>query len=592
MGGFKKEAARKERQGKQDGMSNVRTKGENFYRDAKKIKTLNLRDGKEQRNSQGKITQAAPYQSRDKPNARIEPNRKWFGNSRVIAQDSLTGFREAIEKQSRDPYSVLLRSNKLPLSLIRDAKDKNGNVVAEKRPLTETFGPKSHRKRVKLSASSVSDLAGQSEKMHDEYLDRREQAQLLSGTAQDASRDVEESEEDDGALAVAKESIFSKGTSRRIFNELYKTLDASDVICEVLDARDPIGTRCHHVEKFLKEEAPHKHVILLLNKCDLVPTSVAASWVRALSKERPTLAFHASITNSFGKGSLIQVLRQFSALHSNRKQISVSFIGYPNVGKSSIINTLRSKKVAKTAPVPGETRVWQYIKLMKRILCIDCPGIVPPSQHDSDEDILLRGAIRVEAVSNPEQYVAAALRKCKQRHVEKTYDIKSYTSTIDFLDQLARKSGKMLKGGESDVNTVARTVLNDFLRGKIPWFIPPSGMEEKAANRKGEDGGRTGDVALLNKMPTAELRSRKRKRDDVEDREEDVNGPEGANDAHESASSDSGAESIAESDEESGFDGESDGQGAEAEQDDLNEDGDSDESDASKSNGGATVEKQ
>lgn len=82
-----------------------------------------------------------------------------------------------------------------------------------------------------------------------------------------------------------------------------------------------------------------------------------AHWVRTLSKEHPTLAFHASITNSFGKGSLISLLRQFSSLHHDRKQVSVGFIGYPNTGKSSIINTLRKKQVCSTAPVPGETKV-------------------------------------------------------------------------------------------------------------------------------------------------------------------------------------------------------------------------------------------
>lgn len=58
--------------------------------------------------------------------------------------------------------------------------------------------------------------------------------------------------------------------------------------------------------------------------------------MRILGKEYPTLAFHASITNSFGKGSLISLLRQFSSLHSERKQISVGFVGSPNVGKSSM----------------------------------------------------------------------------------------------------------------------------------------------------------------------------------------------------------------------------------------------------------------
>lgn len=109
-----------------------------------------------------------------------------------------------------------------------------------------------------------------------------------------------------------------------------------------------------------------------------------------LSKEHPTLAMHSSLTNPFGKGSLIQLLRQFAVLHKDRKQISVGFIGYPNVGKSSLINTLRAKKVCNVAPVPGETKVWQYITLFKRIFLIDCPGIVYPS-GDTETDIVLKG---------------------------------------------------------------------------------------------------------------------------------------------------------------------------------------------------------
>jgi nuclear GTP-binding protein len=76
-----------------------------------------------------------------------------------------------------------------------------------------------------------------------------------------------------------------------------------------------------------------------------------AHWVRLLSKEYPTLAFHASITNSFGKGSLIALLRQFAILHSDRKQVSAGFIGYPNTGKSSIINTLRAKQVCTVSHI-------------------------------------------------------------------------------------------------------------------------------------------------------------------------------------------------------------------------------------------------
>ncbi|KAL9032512.1 MAG: hypothetical protein Q9180_006456, partial [Flavoplaca navasiana] len=216
-----------------------------------------------------------------------------------------------------------------------------------------------------------------------------------------------------------------------------------------------------------------------------------ASWVRYLSKSYPTLAFHASITNSFGKGSLIQLLRQFSSLHSDRKQISVGFIGYPNTGKSSIINTLRKKKVCTVAPIPGETKVWQYITLMKRIYLIDCPGVVPPNANDSEQDILLRGVVRVENVENPHVYIPAVLKKTKPQHIERTYDVRGFTNATEFLELLARKAGRLLKGGEADVDGVAKMVLNDFLRGKIPWFTAPpllEGQEEKKTGIEGRKG--------------------------------------------------------------------------------------------------------
>ncbi|OCT46571.1 Nucleolar GTP-binding protein 2 [Cladophialophora carrionii] len=480
MGARKKEAARRERQGvSTDGMANVKVKGENFYRNAKKLKTLNmLKDGKAQRNAEGKITKAASYQSRELPKARVEPNRKWFGNTRVISQDALDSFRQAVAERAADPYQVLLKTNKLPMSLIRDAEHtKNGikqhqaKIAVESAPFADTFGPKSQRKRVKLSAASVADLAGESVKMHDDYLERLEENKLLSGQTAEQMQGQE-----DGELTTAREPIFSKGQSKRIWNELYKVMDSSDVIIHVLDARDPEGTRCRSVEKYIREEVPHKHLVFVLNKCDLVPTSIAAQWVRLLSKEYPTLAFHASMTNSFGKGSLITLLRQFSTLHASRKQISVGFIGYPNTGKSSIINTLRKKRVCTVAPIPGETKVWQYITLMKRIYLIDCPGVVPPSQGDSEQDILLRGVVRVENVEHPAQYVEAVLRRTQTKHIERTYELKAADyndDAMEFLSILARKGGRLLKGGEPDVDGVAKMVLNDFLRGKIPWFTPP-----------------------------------------------------------------------------------------------------------------------
>jgi nuclear GTP-binding protein len=263
----------------------------------------------------------------------------------------------------------------------------------------------------------------------------------------------------------------------------------------VLDARDPQGTRSKHIENYLRQDKPHKHLIFILNKCDLIPTWLTTRWVAILSSEYPTLAFHASLTNSFGKGSLINLLRQFAKLHKDRKQISVGFIGYPNVGKSSIINTLRSKKVCNVAPIAGETKVWQYITLMKRIYLIDCPGVVYPV-GDSDTDLVLKGVIRVENLKEPSEHISAVLERVKEDYVKRTYQVSSWSDEVDFLEQVARKSGKLLKGGEPDINTVSKMILNDFQRGKLPYFVKPHSDEKVDAGSIDDEECQLEDVPL------------------------------------------------------------------------------------------------
>lgn len=146
------------------------------------------------------------------------------------------------------------------------------------------------------------------------------------------------------------------------------------------------------------------------------------------------------------------------------------------MGKSSIINTLRSKKVCKVAPIAGETKVWQYITLMRRIYLIDCPGVVYPSA-ETDTEKVLKGVVRVELVNNPEDYIGAVLERVKSEYIKKTFKIDGWSDTVDFLEQLARRSGKLLKKGEPDISSVAKMVLNDWQRGKLPFYCFPPGFE-------------------------------------------------------------------------------------------------------------------
>ncbi|XP_034610042.1 nucleolar GTP-binding protein 2 [Trachemys scripta elegans] len=439
--------------------------GGHNVRDRATIRRLNMYRQKERRNNRGKVIRPLQYQSTVAPGtvARVEPNIKWFGNTRVIKQSSLQKFQEEMETVMKDPYKVVMKQSKLPMSLLHDRiRPHNSKVhILDTETFETTFGPKSQRKRPNLSASDVQSLL--------------ENAEASAGTY-DQGKDRDLVMEDTGVRDEAREEIYKKGQSKRIWGELYKVIDSSDVIVQVLDARDPVGTRSPHVESYLKKEKPWKHLIFVLNKCDLVPTWATKRWVAVLSQDYPTLAFHASLTNPFGKGAFIQLLRQFGKLHTDKKQISVGFIGYPNVGKSSVINTLRSKKVCNVAPIAGETKVWQYITLMRRIFLIDCPGVVYPSE-DTETDIVLKGVVQVEKIKSPEDHISAVLERAKPEYISKTYKIDTWKNAEDFLEKLAFRTGKLLKGGEPDMQTVSKMVLNDWQRGRIPFFVKPPNAE-------------------------------------------------------------------------------------------------------------------
>ncbi|KAH9973341.1 NGP1NT-domain-containing protein [Lactifluus volemus] len=483
-----------------------RIKGENFYRNAKQVKRLKmLSGGKAVRDRDGKIIEAAAFQKGEDETTpgRVQPDRRWFGNTRVISQTALDHFRTSLQTKQHDPYSVLLRRNKLPMQLLDDAANRNlrkRSHIVETEPFAETFGPKAQRKRPRIDAGSFEQLGQVGAAAAEVAAQAQETAELTKATAPTEMAQTH---------ADYIEPIYAKGTSRRIYGELYKVIDSSDVVLHVLDARDPLGTLCESVLEYIRKEKAHKQVVLVINKCDLVPNWVTARYIQHLTPRYPTIAFHASPNHSFGKGSLIQLLRQFSRLHSDKKQISVGFVGYPNVGKSSVINTLKSGKVCRVAPVPGETKVWQYITLTRRIYLIDCPGIVPTSAHDSQTATVLKGVLRVEALPMPSEHVPELLLRVKPLYLSRTYgltipDSGSWTAD-ELLDVLARAKGRLLKRGEPDIEGAAKIVLGDWVRGRIPFFVAPPERPTELNERETKERARLAKSNAMEREETETL---------------------------------------------------------------------------------------
>lgn len=176
-------------------------------------------------------------------------------------------FREASKVET--PYNVLLiKTGNVPYSLLTENTKKKNTVDYD-----TIFGKNAIRKKPKLGVSSLEEMA----KIKLEVLPEKKE--------------------------VKKDNV--KGQSTRIWKELYKVLDSSDVIIHVLDARDPLGTMCEKISTYIKEEAPHKHLIYVLNKVDLVPTGVTAKWLKYFSAKHTTLAYHAPIPLRIISGRLI-----------------------------------------------------------------------------------------------------------------------------------------------------------------------------------------------------------------------------------------------------------------------------------------------
>ncbi|ETV91928.1 hypothetical protein H310_13715 [Aphanomyces invadans] len=325
----------------------------------------------------------------------------------------------------------------------------------------------------------------------------------LVGQAASASTSFAEAEQERQATAEANEFVkeidLNDNSRKAYMRELKKVVDRADVILEILDARDPMGCRTIDMEDLMRTKG--KKVVLVLNKIDLVPPEVLQPWLAYLRTFYPTIAFKAStqdqktISSSSGGGKgektngkiiagsravgtepLMQLLKNYCRSNNIKTSITVGVIGYPNVGKSSVINSLKRSKAASVSSTAGHTKVIQEIHLDNKVKLIDCPGIVFDT-HDQDA-LILRNCVNAESLNDPVPAIEVILKRCSKAQLQSLYGVPPFNDTIEFLVHLAQKLGKLGKGGIPDRKAVARSILQDWNRGKIPFFTPPPAAKD------------------------------------------------------------------------------------------------------------------
>jgi len=301
-----------------------------------------------------------------------------------------------------------------------------------------------------------------------------------------------------------------KDLSKKAYVKILKdVIDNSDVILEVLDARDPLGCRSKELEDEIKNHKNPKKLILVITKIDLVPVQNAYDWKIYLEKFHPTLLFKSNLQkqnshlkgvemhekscienpafikkilegkHSVGAQQIIQLLKNY---HRSGLNLTVGVIGFPNVGKSSLINSLKSEQVVSVSNVPGHTKTMQEIVLDKDIKLLDCPGVV--FSHNEDNSLMLKNVVRVEDLNDPFSIVENLVNKIGMERLIETYEIPRFKTTNEFLALIARKKGKLIKTGVPDFDKAARCVLRDFNDGLIKYYskIPDDTIMETEEN--------------------------------------------------------------------------------------------------------------
>ncbi|GAB1311101.1 nuclear GTP-binding protein nug1 [Madurella fahalii] len=399
---------------------------------------------------------------------------------------------------------------------IDDAMDEDGSDIDESNPLAA--------------------LVASAKKAAEQY-----EKELRSGDEMDDDEEDEDSEDEAEADVI---EVPGGASSRKAYDKVFKqVVEQADVILYVLDARDPEGTRSRDVERSVMAAAGGgKRLILVLNKVDLVPPPVLRGWLAHLRRFFPTLPLRASgpapnahtfnhrdITVQSTSAALFRALKSYAASRNLKRAISVGVIGYPNVGKSSVINALlsrlggsaRSQRAACPAGAEaGVTTSIRAVKIDSRLTLLDSPGIVFPSTSspsafvpknptEAHAHLVLLNAVPPKQIDDPVPAVALLLRRLSatpdllQRMIQ-VYDLPpllaspdSGDATTDFLVQVARKRGRLGRGGVPNIRAAAITVVTDWRDGRIQGWVDAPAPQPPAAAGGGQKPARIADEEVM-----------------------------------------------------------------------------------------------
>jgi large subunit GTPase 1 len=335
-----------------------------------------------------------------------------------------------------------------------------------------------------------------------------------------------------------------------VWRQLWRVVERSDFVIQVVDARDPLTYRSEDLELYCREVHDAKRSMLLLNKADLLPEKLRSAWADYFDEQGVNYAFWSAkqaaeeeeAEEADGAGShqhdhnnnsssnreesvsdprarllsadeLLDVLLEEARdavaeaeacglpRTSRGERFVVGLTGYPNVGKSSTINALFGSKKTAVAATPGKTKHFQTLNVSDVLCLCDCPGLVMPQFAHSKAEMVAAGVIPIDRLTDVRAPINTIALRVSREQFERVYGMKLPVPGADEDLDRAPTAGELLRAlgisrgwvassGLPDETKCGRMILKDYVDGKILACKPPPGASDEILRLVEEIAGR------------------------------------------------------------------------------------------------------
>ena len=259
--------------------------------------------------------------------------------------------------------------------------------------------------------------------------------------------------------------------AKRLINE---NINLIDIVYEVVDARIPMSSKIIDIDNFIK----NKPKILIMNKIDLCDLKETNKW-KQYYENKGYRVLLTSLEKNFDEKELINLTEEIlkplndkiQEKDMKKRKNRVLVVGVPNAGKSTLINRLAGKKVVSIGNKPGVTKGLSWIRVNDKIELLDSPGILWPKLEEKNAlNLATFTAIREEILPKFEiaSYILTTLDKYYKEKLKERYDIEELNEDIVItMEEIGKKRGCLIKGGEIDYDKVIELIINDVKNGYI-----------------------------------------------------------------------------------------------------------------------------